>query len=188
MASRSIIDASGAEFFYKGEHYDEGTDTVFDLYTVEDTIDESAAFESYIAAINTTELEKRSWYDCQHLTNLQTFGCNTGHALGSFVSGVGQAAMGGYVTTLLGEAFSSGRDNDSPRSVCLTRDGNNLCVAWATYTSAGLKSGEQAQISSYSVECAASGGSSEFKAEMSNNGVEYICVSNRGTGCSSSVC
>ncbi|THY68126.1 hypothetical protein D6C87_07729 [Aureobasidium pullulans] len=164
--------------------------TPFELYAHDDSIDDTAAFASYMAAYsdNTTILSKRDWYNCKRLSNLQTLGCNSGHALGGFVSATGSAAMGSYVGTLLSEAFSGGRDNKNPRSVCLTRDGKNLCVSWATYTGSGLKGGESGDITYYSTQCALQGGSSEFKTSMADGGILYICVSDRADGCGKGVC
>ena len=183
------------DIFYKGEHYDNGTGYNFDLYTVDDSLDEPFAFASYMAAYDDEEdgdtspdLEKRDWYDCQHLSSIQTLGCNSGHALGSFVSATGSAAFGGYLSGLLKEAFSGGRDNSRPRSVCLSRDKNNLCVSWASYTGSGLRSGEANSITQFSTECAQSDGSAEFKTTMSDGGILFICVSNRADGCGKSVC
>ncbi|CAD0029232.1 unnamed protein product [Aureobasidium pullulans] len=178
------------DIFYKGEHYDNTTGYAFELYAHDDSIDDTAAFASYMAAYsdNTTILSKRDWYNCKHLSNLQTLGCNSGHALGGFVSATGSAAMGSYVGTLLSEAFSGGRDNKNPRSVCLTRDGKNLCVSWATYTGSGLKGGESGDITYYSTQCALQGGSSEFKTSMADGGILYICVSDRADGCGKGVC
>ncbi|KAH0282531.1 hypothetical protein KCU62_g9671, partial [Aureobasidium sp. EXF-3399] len=141
------------DIFYKGEHYHNGTGYNFDLYTVDDSLDEVVAFASQMAVYADDEdsdisanIRKRDWYDCQRLSNIQTLGCNIGHALGSFVSATGSAAFGGYLSGLLTEAFSKGRDNSRPRSVCLSRDKNNLCVSWAWYTGSRLRSGEANSI------------------------------------------
>ncbi|KAK6008126.1 hypothetical protein QM012_000029 [Aureobasidium pullulans] len=191
LVSRDIYPSM--DIFYKGEHLDNSTGYSFELYTVDDSLDEDTAFANYMAAYvddndNLPALHKRSWYDCKHLSNLQTLGCNTGHALGGFVSATGSAAFGGYLGTLLGEAFSNGRDDDKPRSVCLSRDKHNLCVSWASYTGSGLKSGESNDITYYSTQCANSGGSAEFKTSMADGGILFICVSDRADGCGKSVC
>lgn len=184
------------DIFYKGEHYDNGTGYSFDLYTVNDSVDENFAFADYMAAYiddedgdPSSDLQKRDWYDCQNLrTGFQTLGCNTAHGLGKVITLTGTSAFGGYLSGLLKEAFSNGRDNDRPRSICLTRDKNNLCVSWASYTGSGLPGKDADTITRFSTECAQSDGSAEFKTVMDNGSILYICVSNRADGCGKSVC
>ncbi|QIW99380.1 hypothetical protein AMS68_004898 [Peltaster fructicola] len=176
------------DIHYKGEFVDAVTNLPFDLYSEDAALEPATAFSYYLAGANDTELDKRSWYNCEHLTNLQTLGCNTAHGIGSFVSATGASAAGSYIAVLLGEAFNGIRDNKKPRSVCISRDGANLCVSWATYDTASLKSGEPSDIANFAVSCGKSGGSSEFKTVMSDGGILFICVSNRATGCGQGVC
>lgn len=181
--------ARSVDIFPVGEFTDPTTGKAFDLYSDDGTLDALDVFSSYSQGINSTShLSERNWYDCKRLSNLQTFGCNTGHAIGSFVSATGSAAAGSYLGTLLGEAFNGSRDNQKPRSICLSRDGHNLCVSWATYDTAKLRAGEASNIQQYSIDCGVTGGSAEFKNVMSDGGILFICVSNRADGCGQNVC
>jgi len=190
LDTRDVDPSSDVVLYHKGLHLDNVTGNEFQLYMLDDDLDEAAAFESYLSAyLDEPELSKRDWYDCQfpRQHNLLKFCCNTGHALGTFVSSTGSAAAGGYISSLLQESFNGKRDNQSPRSVCLSRDGHNLCVSWATYNTENTSGAEDADIVKYSVQCAQSGGSSEFKTSTAGNGLLFICVSNRAKGCQQSV-
>ena len=190
LATRNPGSSSNVVLYHKGLHLDQVTGHEFQLYTLNDKLDEAAAFESYLSAyLNEPKVSKRDWYDCQFPRNhnVLKFCCNTSHALGTFVSSTGSAAMGGYVSSLMQEAFNGKRDNQSPRSVCLARDGHNLCVSWATYDTDKTTQAENADVVKYSVQCAQSGGSSEFKTTTAGNGVLFICVSDRAKGCEQSV-
>jgi hypothetical protein len=183
---------SNTDVFCRGLHYDNVTGQHFELYTVDQTLSEEAVFESYWSAFNErgTSLAKRDWYDCRfpRQNYIQKFGCNTGHGLGAFLSNTGAAATGGYISSLLQEAFNGSRDNKKPRSVCLSRDGKNLCISWASYDTDHTTAAENTDITNFSVECAKSGGSAEFKTTTGGNGVLFICVSNRADGCGKNVC
>lgn len=161
-------------------------------YTLNEGLTDSSAFDAYWSAYNGTDavLAKRDWYNCRfpRQNYVQKFGCNTAHGIGGFVSATGSAAAGGYISGLLKEAFNGKRDHQKPRSVCLARDGKNLCVSWATYDTDKATSGEESDIVRYSIECANSKGSAEFKTQTSDGGTLFICVSNRATGCGESVC
>ncbi|PWN49109.1 hypothetical protein IE53DRAFT_297389, partial [Violaceomyces palustris] len=72
-------------------------------------------------------------------------------------------------------AFANGRGGKSPRSICHTYDGDNVCTSWANYDSNGLKNGESADIANFATSCAKRGYSSEFKGTDSNGGTIFIC-------------
>ena len=190
LPTRDLDSSSDVVLYHKGLHLDTVTGHEFQLFMLDDSLDEVAAFETYLSAyLDELKVSKRDWYDCQfpRQHNLLKFCCNTGHGLGTFVSSTGSAAMGGYVSSLMQEAFNGNRDNKNPRSVCLARDGHNLCVSWATYDTEKTSGAENADIVKYSVQCAQSGGSSEFKTSTAGNGVLFICVSDRAKGCEQSV-
>jgi hypothetical protein len=190
LATRDPVSFSDVVLYPKGLHLDQVTGHEFQLYMLNDELDDVAAFESYLSAyLDQPKVTKRDWYDCQfpRQHNLLKFCCNTGHALGTFVSSTGSAAAGGYINSLLQEAFNGKRDNKSPRSVCLSRDGHNLCISWATYNTEVTTGAEDADIVKYSVQCAQSGGSAEFKTSTGSNGLLFICVSDRAKGCEQSV-
>ncbi|KAH0279957.1 hypothetical protein KCU91_g1368, partial [Aureobasidium melanogenum] len=71
--------------------------------------------------------------------------------------------------------LSHSRDDDYPRSICLSRDKNDSCISWASYTGSGLTGIDENAITDFSIECAQSGGSAEFKTIMSNGGILFIC-------------
>jgi hypothetical protein len=91
-------------------------------------------------------------------------------------------AAEGYITTELGEAFNGKRDNQTPRFICITKDGDTLCTSWANYSTGKLPSGESGDIEGFAVKCGQSGGSA------TDGGIVYICVSNRAKGCGAAVC
>jgi hypothetical protein len=190
LATRGVDYSAGVVLYHKGLHLDNATGHEFQLYMLEDDLDEAAAFESYLSAyLDEPKVSKRDWYNCEFPRehNVLKLCCNSGHALGTFVSSTGAAAAGGYISSLLREGFNRKRDNQNPRSVCLSRDGHNLCVSWATYSTEVTTGAEDADIVKYSVQCAQSGGSAEFKTSTSGNGLLFICVSNRAKGCQQSV-
>ncbi|KAG9853844.1 hypothetical protein KCU98_g2855, partial [Aureobasidium melanogenum] len=70
---------------------------------------------------------------------------------------------------------SHARDDDYPRSICLSRDKNDSCISWASYTGSGLPGRDENTITDFSIECAQSGGSAEFKTMMSDGEILFIC-------------
>ncbi|KAG9657833.1 hypothetical protein KCU98_g2528, partial [Aureobasidium melanogenum] len=70
---------------------------------------------------------------------------------------------------------SRGRAVGNPRSICLSRDKNDSCTSWASYTGSGLPGRDENTITDFSIECAQSGGSAEFKTIMSDGGILFIC-------------
>lgn len=148
-----------SELYYQGMHFD-NVSGLPQLFRLDDNMDNDAAFQAFMAAFtdemsHETNLSKRDWYDCQFPARnyVQKFCCNTGHQIGKFLSATGAAALGGYATSLMVEAFNGEHDNKNPRSVCLTRDYNNLCVSWASYNTEVATDAEAADIAKYSVEC-----------------------------------
>lgn len=190
LGTRDPALSSDVVLYHKGLHLDNVTGQEFQLYMLDNELDETAAFETYLSAyLDQPKMLKRDWYDCQFPRHnyIQKFCCNTGHGLKTFVSSTGSAAMGGYLGSLMQEAFNGKRDNKKPRSVCLSRDGHNLCVSWATYDTDKTTDAEDADIVKFSVLCAQSGGSAEFQTETAGNGLLYICVSDRAKGCEQNV-
>jgi hypothetical protein len=186
----SVINAANID--YIGVFVDEVTSQEFDLYDSRSDKSEpaiSAYYQNIRAANVTLNLNKRSWYNCESYPepSLQRVCCNSAHGLGRGAVSIGQAALGNFIASEISEATSGGRDNQSPRSVCHTIDGDNVCTTWANYNSNNLPSGASADMGDYSAKCAKEGGSSEFKATDSSGGVIFVCVSNRATGCSSSI-
>lgn len=182
--------ASNVTMFHKGIHFDNTTQQEFHLYLADDELDDAAAFQAYLDAYtDEPELTKRGWFNCQFPPDqyIRENCCHSAHAVGAFVSATGAAAAGGYINTLLHEAFNGKRDNQKPRSVCLVRDGHNLCVSWAAYSTDKATDAEDNAITRFSVECAQKGGSSEFETTDGNGGLVYICVSNRAKGCTAHV-
>jgi hypothetical protein len=64
---------------------------------------------------------------------LRSFRCHTKNVMGSFVAGAGSAAAGGIIGGLATKVFNGKRDDQNPRSVCIPKNGDNVCVFWATY-------------------------------------------------------
>lgn len=188
--ARDVSSTSDVTMFHKGVHFDNVTQQDFHLFLLDDDLDEDAAFEQYLNAyVEEPGLTKRDWYDCRfpRANYIQKFCCNTGHALGTFVGNTGAAAMGGYLNSLLQESINGKRDNQKPRSVCLSRDGKNMCVSWASYSTDKATGAEDNDITNYSVQCAKSGGSAEFKTGTGDGGLLFICVSDRADGCNKNV-
>ena len=173
-----------------GQHFDNGTGVPFHLFVEDETTDPKTAFNTYWNGCDESSVAKRGWFECESPSNsfIQQFGCNTAHNLGYFIGYVGPAPTLDFIKGLLTEAFQNGRGKDTPRSVCLTRDGKNLCVSWASYDDADLQPGENLDIATRAVGCAGMSGSSEFESQTTDGKIVYICVSNRATGCKSSVC
>lgn len=171
--------------FYKGQHFDNTTGQLFELYVTDDTMDEDCALDMYLRAGDEKALVKRDWYNCHFPKKnyIQKFCCNTGHAIKDFLSGTGQTVTGIYLEGLLKEALNGVRDNQKPRSICLNRNGHNLCVSWATYDTDKTTPAEADGIVKHSLECAQTGGSAEFKTETRDGGLLFVCVSNRADGC-----
>jgi putative hemolysin len=86
------------------------------------------------------------------------------------------------------EAFNDSRDNQAPRPICVTKDGNIICTSWANYNTGKLANGESRDIANFAVKCGQSGGGAEFKAITSDGNILYICVSNRAKSRDSNVC
>jgi hypothetical protein len=179
---------------YHGEYYDGSTGTWFDLYSPDAVAytNEDALASYWKGHTNVTDtLGKRGFYDCTYYgrhSTLKVAACGTGHAIGAFVSATGAAAAGGYIATELQEAFNGKRDNQSPRSICITKDGDTLCTSWANYNTGKLANGESGDIANFALKCGQSGGSAEFKATTTDGGIIYVCVSDRAKGCGSNVC
>ena len=111
-----------------------------------------------------------------------------GHGLGGFVAANSAQTTNDSIVQLLNESFAYGRGYHDPRNTCLTQNNQNICVSWASYEGGTISGDEQVDVANFAVGCAQGGGSSEFKATMSDGGTLYVCVSNRATGCGSSVC
>lgn len=171
--------------FYKGRHFDNTTGQLFELYVTDDAMDEECALDMYRKGGDDSTLVRRDWYDCRfpRQNYIQKFCCNTGHAFKDFLSGSGQTVTGIYLEKLLEAALNGVRDNKSPRSICLSRNGSNLCLSWATYDTDKATAAEADDIVRHSLGCAQSGGSAEFKTETRDGGLLFVCVSNRADGC-----
>jgi hypothetical protein len=90
----------------------------------------------YDAYVDETNILKRDWYDCQFPDAqhyIRSFCCHTKNVMGSFVAGAGSAAAGGIIGGLATKVFNGKRDDQNPRSVCIPKNGDNVCVFWATY-------------------------------------------------------
>ena len=104
--------------YHMGQHLDNSTGTVFDLFVEDESMDPLSAFNVYLGGCNKSSISKRNWFDCQFPgKGIKELGCNSAHALGNFVSATGSVAMGGYISSLMKEAFSGGRDGQSPIGV-----------------------------------------------------------------------
>ncbi|CAG8021100.1 unnamed protein product [Penicillium salamii] len=175
--------------FAMGNYTDNVTGEAFTLYTVDASVSEEDSLQSYYGAFaNEPSLSPRNWYDCNYPGGgIRLACCGTAHGIGNFVSAVGSSSAAGYIVALLKEINTSKRLDKKPRSACITRDGDNLCVSWATYATSTMTSAEQTEISTFSRECGLKGYSSEFKAVLTNGDLLYVCVSNRAKGCSTSL-
>lgn len=137
--------------------------------------------------VKMVKMVKRSWVDCQGLGPVQRACCSTAHAIGSSALQIGQAALGSFIQSEVSNAFNGSRDYQNPRSICHTVDGANVCTSWATYSTSTLPNGASGDIGNFAAQCTEYGYSAEFKATLNDGGVMFICVSNRGTGCSTSI-
>jgi len=151
--------------------------------------DKDVAWQQYLANphVNVSNV-RRDWKDCQKLSTLQWAACNTAHGFAGGFKTLSASTLGAYINDEINSAFTGGRDNQNPRSICHVYDNQNLCVSWANYDTHTLKNGESGDIGGFAAKCVKQGWSSEFKATDSNNGVIYICVSDRASGCGSGVC
>ena len=178
--------------FYKGVHVDNTTAYKFELYTYDDTMDDAAAFNAYLAAYEHNNapaetLEERDWYDCQFPRQghgIERFCCNTAHSIGAAITDTGSTTVGGFLAQLLKNAFDGTRDGQAPRSICHVFDEVNVvCTSWATYSGRKITDKQRNDIVQYSIDCGRSGGSAEFKTVIPDGGVLYKCVSDRARGC-----
>ena len=125
--------------------------------------------------------------DARHLTHYW-------NKCSSFVSGVcandhvpnwisGLSAFAGTVTGLL--TYANSRLDQSPRSKCTNYKKNGtVCVSWAAYYHAQMT---KQQIKDISQECANVCEQAHNSCEarvVTDNLIEYFCVSNRARGCS----
>jgi hypothetical protein len=172
-----------------GNHTDRLTGVDFTLYTVEASMNEQDAIQSYYNAfVIEPNLSERSWYDCNYPGGgIRLACCGAAHGIGNFVSAVGSGSASGYIVALLKEISSGRRLDKKPRSACITRNSSNLWVSWATYATSKMTSAEETEISTFSKECGFKGYSSEFKAVLTTGDLLYVCVSNRAKGCSNSL-
>ncbi|GAC96553.1 sequence orphan [Pseudozyma hubeiensis SY62] len=146
-------------------------------------------FAQYLTNVgNSSILATRDWKDCERLSTAQWAACNTAHGISGAVQSIGTATLGAFINDEVNNAFTDGRDNWKLRSICHVYDGDNICLSWANYDTNTLKNGESGDIGGFAAARIKKGWSSELKATDCNNGVIYICVSNRATGCGSGVC
>ncbi|KAJ5921376.1 hypothetical protein N7466_009702 [Penicillium verhagenii] len=172
-----------------GTYTDNVTGETFTLYTLDASVSEDDALQSYYGGFaNEPSLSARNWYDCNYPGGgIRLMCCGAAHGIGGFVSAVTSSSAAGYIVALLKEVDTSKRLDQKPRSACITRDGDNLCVSWATYATSTMTSAEETTISVFARECGVKGYSSEFKAVLANGDLLYVCVSNRAKGCSTSL-
>ncbi|KAK9319962.1 hypothetical protein V1517DRAFT_310275 [Lipomyces orientalis] len=132
---------------------------------------------------STAHLAERGWVDCKDIDGWAYAGCSTLHAVGGSIKGVAESTIGAFINAEITNAFSGGRGGQSPRSICHTLDGGNICTSWATYDSSSLQNGESADMAGFAAACVKNGMSAEFKGTDSNGGLIFVCISGRSTGC-----
>ena len=97
-------------------------------------------------------------------------------------------ARGRSLSDLLPVAFSWGKKNPGPRTVCLHWDRQDFCVYWATYDLAYLKPGEEPGSTEYSRQCAGNHGRSEFEKATDDGGILFRCVRDSKDGGGRNIC
>lgn len=188
--------------YFVGTFTDEITGTEFDLY---DHTTTSSGLDQYLANANAannidtgaattngsstadweTAIEARSnWRKCRALSaQLIRACCSTTHGWDNIFKDIAVGTLSNLLSDGIVAAFSNGRGNQKPRSICHTYDSNNLCTSWATYDAQNIPSGEKGDLAGFAASCAKEGYSSEFKATNANGGMIFVCISNRAKGC-----
>lgn len=99
------------------------------------------------------------------------------------IIGVETVLTDGHVKNLFRRMFHGGRDINIPRTICLSRDKDDLCTSWTVNSSNGPSIGEELEdITYYSVRCAQNGGRAEFRAALNDASVLYVCVPDKASG------
>lgn len=88
------------------------------------------------------------------------------------------------------QAFDGGRDNQSPRSECMSNGSEYVfCVSWDPYTTVELTDSQSNVMAKFTVgTCAPDNYSAEGELGLTNGKTVYICNSSRAKGCACCVC
>lgn len=134
------------------------------------------------------------WLNC---TAEGTFvgGCNNNHktAPKEFHRLNGHFATKQHLSEMMIEAFKDGRGWKTPRSICRTTSGANLCVSWDQVVKEDLRPDQRHNMVDFAMQCAGPQGmlSSQMRTGFQTNFTDpktqpewhIVCVSNRPKDC-----